>query len=471
MALDPNISLGVRPLQLADPLAQYGQMATIQNAQNQNALAQYQLGSAQRAEKTQNVLADAYSQSVDAATGKIDYNKLTGLVAAGGGGAQLPGIEKTRREAETAALTQQETAFKVQKQKNDFLAQAKRDTSNNPSDANLTAFREDLEANPLFSKIEKAQMAANVDRILAMPVDQRRSFMASQGATASDLKPSTQVVDQSGQRQVVQVPAFSGAPTVVGTFADVPLPPAVEAQRARIALAGRAPPQPRAEQPPVAVVDPVTGKPVYVSREQAISGKMSPASAQESLSPKEIQKREASYPQATAAVTGFETKSDRFIKDLIALRDHPGLGSITGIAAGRMPGITGEGRAAQALFDKAVAKGGFQALQDMRDASKTGGALGNVSNQEGKQLTASFAAINRTQDAPDVRAAIDQAIGDLQGAKVRTREAYDMTYGYKTGGAAAPATAMPPADRQALDWANSNAGDPRAAQIKQRLGQ
>jgi hypothetical protein len=107
----------------------------------------------------------------------------------------------------------------------------------------------------------------------------------------------------------------------------------------------------------------------------------------------------------------------------------------------------------------------------MRDASKTGGALGNVSNQEGKQLTASFAAINRTQDAPDVRAAIDQAIGDLQGAKVRTREAYDMTYGYKAGAAAAPATAMQPADRQALDWANSNAGDPRAAQIKQRLGQ
>jgi hypothetical protein len=199
------------------------------------------------------------------------------------------------------------------------------------------------------------------------------------------------------------------------------------------AAAGRAPAQPRAEQPPVAVVDPVTGKPVYVSRERAIGEKMSPATAQESLTPKEIQKREAVYPQATSAVKGFETKSEGFIKDLIALRDHPGLGSITGIAAGRMPGITGAGRAAQALFDKAVAKGGFQALQDMRDASKTGGALGSVSNQEGKQLTASFAAINRTQDAKDVRAAIDQAIGDLQGAKVRTREAYDLTYGYKQG--------------------------------------
>ena len=102
MAIDPNIALGVRPLELPNPLAQYGQLAQIQNAQNQNALAQFQLGSAQRTEKSQNLLADAYAQSTDPATGKIDYNKLTGLVAAGGGGAQIPAIQKTRLEQESA---------------------------------------------------------------------------------------------------------------------------------------------------------------------------------------------------------------------------------------------------------------------------------------------------------------------------------------------------------------------------------
>ena len=102
MALDPNIALGVRPLELPNPLAQYGQLAQIQNAQNQNALAQFQLGSAQRTEKSQNLLADAYAQSTDPATGKIDYNKLTGLVAAGGGGAQIPAIQKSRLEQDSA---------------------------------------------------------------------------------------------------------------------------------------------------------------------------------------------------------------------------------------------------------------------------------------------------------------------------------------------------------------------------------
>jgi hypothetical protein len=102
MALDPNIALGVRGIELPNQLAQYGQMSQIQNAQNQNALAQFQLGSAQRTEQSQNLLANAYAQSTDPATGKIDYNKLTGLVAAGGGGAQIPAIQKSRLEQDTA---------------------------------------------------------------------------------------------------------------------------------------------------------------------------------------------------------------------------------------------------------------------------------------------------------------------------------------------------------------------------------
>jgi len=67
-------------------------------------------------------------------------------------------------------------------------------------------------------------------------------------------KPTTQVIDQSGQRQIVQMPGLGGTPTTVGTFADVPLPAAVEQQKIRIGNATRAvtnvqlPPQEKAEQ-------------------------------------------------------------------------------------------------------------------------------------------------------------------------------------------------------------------------------
>lgn len=258
---------------------------------------------------------------------------------------------------------------------------------------------------------------------------------------------------------------------------------------------------------PVAVMGP-DGRPQYVSREQAIGmTPFTPASvklmggggggggtapmpkapagyrytannelepipggpASPGLSPKDIQKREAVFPQATSSVKSFETKSEQFIKELEKLRDDPGLDQITGPIYGRTPSVSREGSRAQSLYDKIFAKGGFQALQDMRDASKTGGALGNVSNREGQQLTASFAAIDRKQDAPDVKEAINQAIGSIEGAKVRMQEAYDSTYAYK--GDKAPATpSLSAIDQQALQWANSNPADPRSAAIKQRLG-
>lgn len=249
------------------------------------------------------------------------------------------------------------------------------------------------------------------------------------------------------------------------------LSPAEEAQRVRIATASRAPAQPKEPPPPtapVAVVDQATGQVKYVTREEAL-GK-TPAAAIEGLTPKERQTREAKYPQATSAVKTFENTSDTLVKDLEKLAVHPGLSSITGIAAGRLPGITKEGREAEALFDKIVARGGFQELQTMRQASPTGGALGNVSNQEGAQLRQAFAALDRRQDAPSVRSAITDAIAQIRAAKENIRGAYDLTYEYKQKTGAAPAAAMSPVDKQALDWANSNPSDPRAAAIKQRLG-
>jgi hypothetical protein len=153
------------------------------------------------------------------------------------------------------------------------------------------------------------------------------------------------------------------------------------------------------------------------------------------LSAKEKQAREAKYPQATAAVKTFETKSEALTKDLEKLANHPGLSGISGLVYGRTPGVTKDARAAQALYDSIVARGGFAELQAMRAASPTGGALGNVSNQEGQYLRDAFAALSRTQDTADLAKALKDAAESVRGAKQRTREAYDMTYEYKTGGA------------------------------------
>ena len=184
----------------------------------------------------------------------------------------------------------------------------------------------------------------------------------------------------------------------------------------------------------VEVVDPKDRtKTIIVTKARAVAEGLTPAKAIEGLTPQMRQKLEASYPQATSSLKSHQNKTALFIKDVKALRDSPGLDSVTGFAAGRAPGLTDAGRAAVALYEKVVAKGGFQSLQDMRDMSKTGGALGNVSDRENTQLKASFAAIDRKQNANDVRTALDDLIKELEGGVGRLQDAYDLTYEYRTG--------------------------------------
>lgn len=93
MAVDPNIALGVRGIELQNPLAQYGQIAQIQNAQNQNALAQYQLGAAQRQDVAQNALSDAYKAAYNPETGGIDSSLLMRGLAERGAGHLIPDVQ------------------------------------------------------------------------------------------------------------------------------------------------------------------------------------------------------------------------------------------------------------------------------------------------------------------------------------------------------------------------------------------
>jgi hypothetical protein len=235
MALvNPNIAMSYRGIELPqqNALADYAAVQQIQGGRQTQELNQMKMQEYERArteeEGLRNYLAQADFAKPEARTGLARFGK-TGLA-----------YGKALTEQDTAALTQREAAFKVQKAKGDFIAQAKRDTSQNPSDANLTAFKEDLLANPLFTEPEKLQLGANIDRILTMPVGERRSFMASQGASPGELKPTVQSVNRGGQTDVLSVPAFTGTPTTLTQLADVPLPPLVEAQKSRIGKASAA---------------------------------------------------------------------------------------------------------------------------------------------------------------------------------------------------------------------------------------
>ena len=72
MALDPNIALGVRGVEVANPLAQYAQVAQIQSMQNQNQVSQMQLDQMRRDEATlQQIQAKAVEHGGPADLGQI----------------------------------------------------------------------------------------------------------------------------------------------------------------------------------------------------------------------------------------------------------------------------------------------------------------------------------------------------------------------------------------------------------------
>ena len=110
MALNPNIALSARGVELQDPLAQYGRVMAIQQAGNQNALAQYQLGAAQRGEARDiartNALAGAGSDETAIANALLKSGDIAGYSA----------FVKAAEDRKTQRLTQQKTQGEISAQ-------------------------------------------------------------------------------------------------------------------------------------------------------------------------------------------------------------------------------------------------------------------------------------------------------------------------------------------------------------------
>jgi len=166
--------------------------------------------------------------------------------------------------------------------------------------------------------------------------------------------------------------------------------------------------------------------------EAGVLGESSKPTETAKLDARELAKREAAYPQATTSVKSVESNTDALIAKLKTLRDHSGLSGMTGLIAGRTPNLTSDAREAQALYKQIMATGQFGVLQSLRESSKTGGALGNVSDTEGKALRDAFGALDTTQSTASFQKGVDAAIADLERTKRVVREGYDATYEYKS---------------------------------------
>ena len=383
--IDPNIALGFRMPQIQDPLVATARAQEI----GVNALKMQELQRGmQEEQEVRNFLRGADLTKPETRAQLSQFGK-TGL-----------GYGKLLTEQETARLQAKKLGGEISKQDLERSRERTSDLAFNPSDNNIKAYLED-------SIIRKEMTPQQADALFAqvanMPIEQRKQTFLQLGANAS--KRLEQMTVSEAQRQQMGV-------TMRGQ--DISAQTTMRGQDlSRIPVGYR--------QTDTDAIEPFRGGPTTTT-----------------LSPKEIQVREAKRPQATLALKTFEDKTTTLEKDIKELINHPGLPSITGIAAGRLPGITAEGRAAEALFNRIQKAGGFRELQEMRNASPTGGALGQVSNQENTSLQQTFAAIDRTQNAADVKKGLNKALDELTQSKGRVREAFDMTYDYRPADSAAP---------------------------------
>jgi hypothetical protein len=386
MPIDPNIPLQVQNIKLESPMNQLAMMGEA-----------VKLGEMQRSVDTQNKLRELYSQGIDVGTPE-GFKQVAALDPGTAIKLRADVLQGRKLEGDI-----KKTGIEVNQKTYDFAKQKMADLSFNPSDNNIKAHLED---GVLKGEVTPAQAQATWQQVSALNPEQRKAYFIDLGVKVEERYKMNTI---SAAQQQANATAIRGQNLTAETTR-------------RGQDIGRIPVGYR--QTNTGEIEPIPGGPTTTN-----------------LSPKEIQVREAKFPQANLAVKSFESKADTVLKDIERLRNHPGLSSITGIAAGRLPGVTAQGREALELYEKVVAGLQFKELQDMRNASPTGSSLGNISNQEGTQLRQAAGALSRVQEKGSVQSELDRIADSILGSKSRIREAFDLTYEYKpsaTGGGAPP---------------------------------
>lgn len=448
--INAMIAQGVQPLRVESPLNVMAQMSQLQAAQGANQLRQMQMEQAMRQQEQENVLRQRL------ATGR----PLTAQEALISGPAGIQAfqfqrgqeeLERQKEERKQGVIAEGLLMVK-DKPTLDNVAQAFRMLKERGYDMGTTAAEmmlmdDEQRKNAINAYISTtpgmAQRLAELEKTGAETARARAAAGASltQQQKAAMEMAGTLPMTEFQRRQLEQERVPTSVRELRSFQAMSP-----EEQQAFIDLQAAKRPTTTIETP-VPVVDPATGRVTYVTRQEAV-GK-TPPQFMEGITPRERQQREAKLPAARQAILAFESKTDKLASQIQELINHPGLNQITGLVGGRLIGITDAGRRAEALYDSIIAQGGFSELQALRDASTTGGALGNVSNREGEQLRDAFGVLKRTQSLEDFKRGLADVQRSLQSAKTRTREAFEDTYAYREGIEQKPAPTLAPAPASA----------------------
>jgi hypothetical protein len=120
---------------------------------------------------------------------------------------------------------------------------------------------------------------------------------------------------------------------------------------------------------------------------------------------------------------------DRMESEAKAILSSPDLGSATGVRSTFLPKIPGtKARDISARINTLKSQSAFSSLQEMRNSSPTGGALGQVSDRENQLLQDNLTALDQGQSKEGFKKSLERLIKYTQGAKERIRQGYTDTF-------------------------------------------
>ena len=245
MAINSNIALQARGIELQDPLNQLTKISNLQSAQNQNELNQMQMGEARRGMQEKEAVRNYFAQNPDTTNPAFSQG--------------LYGVSPTQGMAFEKFRSEQGKAKSDSNKASSDLLTARLDQSKrilgqiNPNSPSAGAAymawhraqHSDSVIGPALTQfgVKESDANASIEAAIAQG-PQALANMINQSVMGVEKfmtmnKPVTTQIDQGGRKLLVQTPGMGGTPTTVGTFDRVPLPDNVAAQEARLKAAGR----------------------------------------------------------------------------------------------------------------------------------------------------------------------------------------------------------------------------------------
>lgn len=387
--VDTSIYNNLQPtVKLQTPFELQGQFQQIQQGQNQNRLAQMEFQKAERAEAERNALAGIYEGAYS--NGKIDHNKVIEGLATNRLGANIPAYLKQQNEAEASGvelsnkrLDGKKKQFEITQMQRERSAAELGSLINDPELSHDKVFAS-IERSFTSGDIDEQQARQMIDLVRQKDPAQLKPFLNQ--ILMSVMKPKEQI--ESGDRNRNNL-----------ILSDGSVNQALVGAKSQIAQAGAT----QNYGSPVAGVGP-DGKPVFFQPNKGggapsvVQGVTPPISAAE-------RKAEAELKAADARKKGIITQVSNVLKEIDDAERLVGY-STAGVG-GLMKGVPmTDARNLDAKLQTIKANLGFDRLQQMREESPTGGALGQVAVQELTALQATVASLDQLQHPEQLKEAL-----------------------------------------------------------------